>query len=80
MYNLEGNHINMYNHTNFIDCYEKKNLELVKSVNYKFMEAPGWLSQLSQFGSGRDLAVHEFEPQVFLDSLVSLSFCPPPQK
>ena len=53
--------------------------------------APGWLSRLSvlDFGSGHDLAVHEFEPRVGFcaDALepgacfgfcVSLPLCPSP--
>ena len=44
------------------------------SLNKKFkqskMGVPGWLSQVSDFGSGHDLRVHEFEPHIEL-SVVS---------
>ena len=58
--------------------------------NFRVWGAPGWLSQLSvNFNSGHDVAIHEFEPCIWLCAdnsepracfgfCVSLSLCPSP--
>ena len=49
--------------SNFCISYELR----VSCSKYTTLRAAGWLSQLrSDLGSGRDLAVHGFEPRVGL--------------